>query len=122
MKTTDLFKFNRSSKGLNESMERVFGKKIDFSRFDTPKLEDARNKLRTQISQLRSQSGFNEAVEGDQRDEGQGPGEAAALLDQLLELGVVPHFFVGGVFHEMQFMRNYKFHSRTHLGKTLTSN
>ena len=50
MRTTELFKFSRSSKRLNESLDKVFGKKINFTNFDTPKLEDARNKLRTQIS------------------------------------------------------------------------
>lgn len=65
MKTTDLFKNNRSAKKLNESFEKLFGQRIDLAGFDLPKLEDARNKLRTQISQVRSQSGFNENVENE---------------------------------------------------------
>lgn len=65
MRTTDLFKVNRSSQRLNESIKRVFGKKLNLESFDLPKLEDARNKLRTQISQLRSASGFNENLEND---------------------------------------------------------
>ncbi len=65
MKTTDLFKTNRSSKKINESMERMFGQKLDLQSFDLPKLEDARNKLRTQISQVRGQSGFNENLDNE---------------------------------------------------------
>jgi len=65
MKTTDLFKHNRSAKRLNESMEKVFGTKLDLQSFDLPKLEDARNKLRTQLSQIRSNSEFNENIENE---------------------------------------------------------
>jgi hypothetical protein len=65
MRTTELFKFNRSPKRLNESLEKLFGNKIDFATFDTAKLEDARNKLRTQISQVRGQSGFTEDLDNE---------------------------------------------------------
>jgi hypothetical protein len=65
MRTTDLFNFNRSSKRLNESLHKTFGTKINFESFDTPKLEDARNKLRTQIHTARNQSGFNETIENE---------------------------------------------------------
>lgn len=63
MKTQDLFKTKASK--VNESIHKAFGKKIDFSTFDAPKLEDARNKLRTQLSQIRNESGFNENLEND---------------------------------------------------------
>ena len=63
MKTQDLFKTKAAK--VNESIHKAFGKKIDFSTFDAPKLEDARNKLRTQISQARNESGFNENLEND---------------------------------------------------------
>jgi len=63
MKITDISKI--SARKLNESLAKTFGKKIDFSTFDLPKLEDARNKLRTQIHQVRSESGFNENMESD---------------------------------------------------------
>ena len=46
-------------------MERMFGQKLDLQSFDLPKLEDARNKLRTQISQVRGQSGFNENLDNE---------------------------------------------------------
>jgi hypothetical protein len=46
-------------------MEKTFGKKLNLESFDLPRLEDARNKLRTQISQVRSESGFNENLEND---------------------------------------------------------
>lgn len=65
MKTTDLFKINRSSRRLNESMEKLFGQKINLESFDLPRLEDARNKLRTQLSQQRGESGFNENLENE---------------------------------------------------------
>lgn len=63
MITTDIFKMNRSSRRLNETMEKTFGRKLNLASFDIPKLEDARNKLRTQVSQSRSTSGFNETIE-----------------------------------------------------------
>ena len=65
MKTTDLFKAHRSAQRLNESLEKTFGKKIDLASFDLPQLEDARNKIRTQLSQVRGQSGFNENIENE---------------------------------------------------------
>lgn len=65
MRTTDLFKSNRSAKKINESIEKAFGKKLNLEAFDLPRLEDARNKLRTQIHDARSQSGFNENLEND---------------------------------------------------------
>lgn len=65
MKTTDLFKATRTAKKINESIEKTFGTRLDLASFDLPKLEDARNKLRTQLSQVRSQSGFNETIENE---------------------------------------------------------
>ena len=65
MKTTDLFKSNRSAKKINESLQRTFGSKLNLESFDLPKLEDARNKIRTQLSQVRSESGFNENLENE---------------------------------------------------------
>ena len=65
MRTTDLFKNNRSSKRLNESLAKTFGTQLDLESFDTPKLEDARNKLRTQIHTARQESGFNETIENE---------------------------------------------------------
>ena len=65
MRTTDLFKNTRSAKKLNEGLEKTFGKRLNLESFDLPKLEDARNKLRTQIHDARSQSGFNENIENE---------------------------------------------------------
>lgn len=65
MKTTDIFKLNRASRRLNESMEKTFGRKLNLENFDLPKLEDARNKLRTQLSQERGSAGFNENLNND---------------------------------------------------------
>jgi hypothetical protein len=63
MKTTDLFK--TSAKKLNESLAKTFGQKLNLESFDTPKLEDARNKLRTQIHTARTEGGFNENIENE---------------------------------------------------------
>ncbi len=65
MKTTDLFKFNRSAQRINESIEKTFGKRVNLEDFDLHQLQDARNKLRTQVSQMRGASGFNENLEND---------------------------------------------------------
>lgn len=65
MQTQQLFSVSRSSRRLNESLKKLFGKKINFENFNLEQLHDARNKLRTQISQVRSQGGFNENLEND---------------------------------------------------------
>jgi hypothetical protein len=71
MKTTDLFKNNRSSKKINESLQKTFGRKLNLENFDLDQLQDARNKLRTQVSQVRSESGFNENLENEAYTEAQ---------------------------------------------------
>ncbi len=65
MDARDLFSTHRSSKKLNESLQKVFGKKINFENFSLDQLQDARNKIRTQLSQVRNESGFNESVENE---------------------------------------------------------
>jgi hypothetical protein len=65
MDIKDLFKIHNSAKRLNESMEKVFGKKINFETFTLEQLHDARNKLRTQVHQARVEKGFNENLESD---------------------------------------------------------
>jgi hypothetical protein len=65
MRTTDIFKFNRSAHRLNESLQKTFGSRINFEKFNTTQLEDARNKLRTQIHSARQTSGFNETIENE---------------------------------------------------------
>jgi hypothetical protein len=84
MRTTDLFKNNRSSKRLNESLAKTFGTRLDLESFDTPKLEDARNKLRTQIHTARQESGFNETIENETLTQAQFMHDAivAELMDR----------------------------------------
>jgi hypothetical protein len=84
MRTTDLFKNNRSSKKLNESLAKTFGTRLDLESFDTPKLEDARNKLRTQIHTARQESGFNETIENETLTQAQFMHDAivAELMDR----------------------------------------
>jgi hypothetical protein len=65
MRTTDLFKSNRAADKINESIEKIFGKRLNLESFDLAQLEDARNKLRTQIHTARSESGFNENLDND---------------------------------------------------------
>jgi hypothetical protein len=65
MDARELFSTHRSPKKLNESLQKVFGKKINLENFSLEQLEDARNKLRTQISQVRSSGNFNETVDND---------------------------------------------------------
>lgn len=69
MKTQDIFR--TSSKKINESINKVFGKKLNLETFSLDQLQDARNKLRTQVSQVRGQSGFNENLENDAFHEAQ---------------------------------------------------
>ncbi len=64
MKTTDIFP-SISSKKLNESLTKTFGKTINLEDFTLDQLQDARNKLRTKISQFRNDSTFNETVENE---------------------------------------------------------
>lgn len=63
MKTTDLYK--TTSAKINESLEKTFGKKLKLETFSNEQLEDARNKLRTQVHQVRSNSAFNENLENE---------------------------------------------------------
>ena len=84
MKTTDLFTRNRSAHRLNESLSKMFGTQLDLDSFDTPKLEDARNKLRTQIHTARQESGFNETIENETLSKAQFMHDAivAELMDR----------------------------------------
>jgi hypothetical protein len=65
MDRKELFSIHRSSKRINEGLQKVFGKKINFENFTYQQLEDARNKIRTQLSQARSSGNFNENLEND---------------------------------------------------------
>jgi hypothetical protein len=65
MNTKDLFKINRSARRMNESIEKIFGYKINLESFSLDQLQDARNKIRTQLSQQRATSNFNENVENE---------------------------------------------------------
>jgi len=64
MKTLDIFT-RPSVKKLNESFEKTFGKKLNLEAFTLPQLEDARNRLRTKMHQMRNDSTFNETVENE---------------------------------------------------------
>ena len=63
MKTTDIF--STKAKKLNESFEKTFGQKLKLESFTVAQLEDARNRIRTQLSQVRSTGGFNETIENE---------------------------------------------------------
>ena len=64
MDAKELFNGNKAKK-INESLQKNFGKKINLESFSMQQLEDARNRLRTQISQVRAGSGFNENIENE---------------------------------------------------------
>ena len=63
MKHNELFRTKAAK--LNESMHKTCGKKLNLEAFDVAKLEDARNKLRTQIHDAKSSSKFNEDLTDD---------------------------------------------------------
>ena len=48
-----------SAKKLNESLAKKFGSKIDIDQFTTEQLQDARNKLRTSLSQVETNEAFD---------------------------------------------------------------
>ncbi len=52
-----------TSKQLNESLAQKFGYKINLEQFSDVQLEDARNKLRTKISQLELSESFDSVLE-----------------------------------------------------------
>ena len=103
MKTTDLFKINRTSKRLNESMFKTFGRKLNLETFNVEQLEDARNKLRTQIYTARSSSSFNETVENDALSQAQFMHDAiVAELSERDEPIVDNSIEEGGTFDEQE--------------------
>jgi len=64
MKTTDIFR-KTDSKKINETVEKVFGTKLNLESYETGDLEDMRNKLRTQIFNFKQSATFNETVENE---------------------------------------------------------
>lgn len=61
MKTTDFTK-PASSQTLNENLYKKFGVKVDLNRYTREELEDARNKIRTELHQLEARSNFNDLL------------------------------------------------------------
>lgn len=61
MKSTD---FNKpiTSKSLNESLSKSYGSKLNLERYTNEQLENFRNKIRTELFQTQSKSGFNETL------------------------------------------------------------
>lgn len=53
-----------SAKALNESMSKKFGAKLELDRFTSEQLYDARNKLRTDLSQIQTTESYD-AVQSD---------------------------------------------------------
>jgi len=62
MRITELNK-PLTAKALNESVAQQFGQKIDLESFTLEQLEDARNKLRTKISQFEASESYNAVYE-----------------------------------------------------------
>jgi hypothetical protein len=61
MKTTE-FNTTPSSHQLNENLYKKFGVKVNFEKYNREQLEDARNKIRTEIHQLEAKSNFNDLL------------------------------------------------------------
>ena len=55
-----------TAKTLNESLAKRFGKRIALENFTLEQLHDARNKLRTRLSQIEVSESFNAVVESDE--------------------------------------------------------
>jgi hypothetical protein len=55
-----------TAKTLNESLAKRFGKRIALETFSLQQLHDARNKLRTRLSQIEVSESFNTVVESDE--------------------------------------------------------
>ena len=55
-----------TSKQLNESLAKKFGYKINFEQFSDVQLEDARNKLRTRLSQMELSESYDSVLESPQ--------------------------------------------------------
>jgi hypothetical protein len=64
MKTSDIFIKATASK-INEAIEQTFGQKLKLENYSLDQLEDARNRLRTQIHQYKQSSNFNETIENE---------------------------------------------------------
>jgi hypothetical protein len=54
-----------TSKSLNESLARRFGSKLELNKFTLEQLQDARNKLRTRLSQVEMSESFSAVIESD---------------------------------------------------------
>ena len=54
-----------TAKSLNESLAKRFGSKIKLENFTLEQLQDARNKIRTKLSQIEMSESFNTVVESD---------------------------------------------------------
>ena len=54
-----------TARSLNESLAKRFGKTINLENFTLQQLQDARNKIRTKLSQVEIHEGFNKVVESD---------------------------------------------------------
>ena len=59
------FNKNFTARQLNESAAKLFGQKLDLNNFTLEQLCDARNKLRTKVSQIESSSGYNAVNENE---------------------------------------------------------
>lgn len=54
-----------TSKELNESLAKRFGERLDIDNFNLDQLQDARNKIRTKLSQVESNSKFESVLNDD---------------------------------------------------------
>jgi len=59
------FSTKPSVEKLNENLSKQFGEKIDVSKFTIEQLEDARNKIRTKLSQVEQHEKFESVHNSD---------------------------------------------------------
>lgn len=64
MKTSDIF-IKASASKINETIEKTFGQKLKLESYTLDQLQDARNRLRTQVHQYKQSSNFNETIENE---------------------------------------------------------
>lgn len=68
MKLNDISK-PITAKSLNETLAKRFGKRIDFESFTLEQLENARNKVRTKLSQIETNESFDKVTKEDYQKE-----------------------------------------------------
>ena len=85
-----------TAKSLNESLAKRFGKRISLESFTLGQLQNARNKLRTTLSQVEMSEAFNAVIESENYQKNKMTDRAAKVCekycDQFPDLLHLVHF------------------------------